>query len=114
MSESNHEDGTDTGQFRMFSTPFAIILQFTDIISGKLLNHFNTLIPLNGEPINFDNENALLAALTPDKGGLILSEPAQSEDQLARCAIYLPKVWSRFPAPPDPADFVRSLKQKGG
>lgn len=69
-------------------TPFAIILQFTEM-------RFSLRLPLT-------------------KMVLILSESAQSEDQPTRRALYLPKVWSRFPYLPDPADFVRSLKQKGG
>ncbi|PLX33653.1 MAG: extradiol dioxygenase, partial [Hyphomicrobiales bacterium] len=49
-------------------------------------------------------EAELLAALNPDQVGLILSEQG-------RRALFLPKVWSDLP---DPRDFLRELKRKGG
>ncbi|MGE0717041.1 MAG: AmmeMemoRadiSam system protein B [Alphaproteobacteria bacterium] len=55
-------------------------------------------------PIAFTTEDELVAALQPDKDGVIL------QDQGKR-GLFLPHVWGSLP---DPRQFVRHLKQKAG
>ena len=55
-------------------------------------------------PMRFADEAELIAALDPDRDGLILADAGRS-------ALFLPSVWRALP---DPRDFVRHLKQKAG
>lgn len=56
------------------------------------------------EPITFTSEANALAQLRPHVDGVIL-------EQGRHRGTYLPQVWEQLP---DPADFLRSLKQKAG
>ncbi|MEO8559462.1 MAG: AmmeMemoRadiSam system protein B, partial [Rhodospirillales bacterium] len=55
-------------------------------------------------PIEFKRQDQLLAALRPDKDGLII-------DDSGRRALFLPKVWE---AVPQPQEFLAHLKTKAG
>jgi len=55
-------------------------------------------------PMQFTNQDDLLAQLRPGVDGLII------EDQ-GRRALYLPSVWEQLP---DPAAFLAHLKHKAG
>ncbi len=55
-------------------------------------------------PIAFADEAGLIAALDPDRDGLILADRGRS-------ALFLPSVWEDLP---DPRDFVLRLKMKAG
>ena len=52
----------------------------------------------------FENEADLIAKLTPDEDGIILSDGNHR-------GLFLPQVWEQLP---DPADFVAQLKRKAG
>ncbi len=56
------------------------------------------------EPFPVDSEAGLIAALTPGRDGLILSEGG-------RRGLFLPAVWEQVD---DPGEFVRHLKYKAG
>jgi AmmeMemoRadiSam system protein A len=55
-------------------------------------------------PIAASSEAELIAALSPGRDGVILSEGAQR-------GLFLPQVWDTVP---DPTEFVRHLKDKAG
>jgi AmmeMemoRadiSam system protein A len=56
------------------------------------------------EPLSFNSEADLIEKLRPGTDGLILSDQG-------RRGTFLPAVWEQLP---DPADFLRHLKQKAG
>lgn len=55
-------------------------------------------------PISFDSEKALLAALRPDRDGLVITDGDKR-------ALFLPTVWQTLP---HAADFLLHLKRKAG
>jgi AmmeMemoRadiSam system protein A len=55
-------------------------------------------------PLAFESEDALIAMLVPGRDGLILEKGEQR-------GLFLPQVWETLP---DPADFLRHLKEKAG
>ncbi|MEN3975763.1 AmmeMemoRadiSam system protein B [Emcibacter sp. SYSU 3D8] len=55
-------------------------------------------------PISFDSEKALLAALRPDRDGLVIGDDGKR-------ALFLPTVWQTLP---HPRDFLLQLKRKAG
>ncbi len=54
--------------------------------------------------IEVDSEPALIAALSPDRDGLIIADQGRS-------ALFLPQVWAQIP---DPRIFLTALRQKAG
>ena len=66
--------------------------------------HLEISILSRPEPLGVADEAALLSALRPGVDGLILR-------QGGRTATFLPSVWEQLP---DPVQFVRHLKAKGG
>ncbi len=55
-------------------------------------------------PISFDSEKALLAALRPDRDGLVIADEGKR-------ALFLPTVWQTLP---HPQQFLLHLKRKAG
>ena len=55
-------------------------------------------------PISFDSEKALLAALRPDRDGLVIADDGKR-------ALFLPTVWEQLPRP---EHFLLYLKRKAG
>jgi AmmeMemoRadiSam system protein A len=79
--------------------------RFPPLTAGELDQidiHISVLTP--AEPIEFDSEEALLAALVPGLDGIILADGG-------RRGTFLPAVWEQLP---DRRDFLRHLKQKAG
>jgi len=66
--------------------------------------HLSISILTPAEPMAVQSEIDLLQALKPGRDGLILQEGR-------RRTTFLPSVWEELP---DPADFIRHLKQKAG
>ena len=55
-------------------------------------------------PISFDSEKALVAALRPDRDGLVIADDGKR-------SLFLPTVWQTLPHPPQ---FLLYLKRKAG
>ena len=66
--------------------------------------HLEVSVLTRPEPLRFDGEPGLLAAIEPGVDGLILTEGS-------RRGTFLPSVWSQLPTP---EAFLRHLKQKAG
>lgn len=71
--------------------------ELTDLsLSVAILSHPRDIVA--------DSEEHLVRELSPDRDGLIISDQGRS-------ALFLPQVWASIP---DPAIFVKALKQKAG
>ncbi|MDD2660744.1 MAG: AmmeMemoRadiSam system protein A [Methylococcales bacterium] len=69
---------------------------------GELEIHISILTP--AEPVSFKSEQDLISQLQPGMDGLILEDGR-------RRGTFLPSVWEQLP---EPAQFLRHLKQKAG
>jgi len=77
-------------------------LPLTEIEARDMELHLSILSP--AQAMSFESEQDLLAQLRPGKDGLIFEEGHLR-------STYLPSVWSMLP---QPAQFLRHLKQKAG
>ena len=70
--------------------------------------HIEISVLTPSQPITFDSEDELLAALRPGIDGVILAETGTGGE---RRGTFLPSVWEQLP---QPRDFLRHLKLKAG
>jgi len=70
--------------------------------------HIEISVLTPSQPIAFDSEDELIAALRPGIDGVILAETGAGGE---RRGTFLPSVWEQLP---QPRDFLRHLKLKAG
>ncbi|MDH3713006.1 MAG: AmmeMemoRadiSam system protein A [Gammaproteobacteria bacterium] len=79
--------------------------RFSPLRAEELLGVTVSLSVLSArETLTFDSEQHLLQQLHPGKDGLVLQDEG-------KCGTFLPSVWKLIP---EPADFLRELKNKAG